>query len=67
MKSSYVLFAVVPHRAFFCSLLLIERVFVWQASVKYETDQSTLDFVSGQTMHAFNEEIYNPTHRLHLL
>jgi len=40
---------------------LIERVFVWQASVKYETDQSTLDFVSQQTMHAFNEKIYNPT------
>lgn len=68
-KSSYVLFAVVPHRALFflCSLLLIERVFVWQASVKYETDQSTLDFVSEQTMHPFNKKIYNPTHRLHLL
>jgi hypothetical protein len=52
---------------FFCSLLLIERVFVWQASVKYETDQSTLDFVSEQIMHPFNEKIYNPTHRLHLL
>ncbi len=66
MESSYVLFAVVPHRALFfflCSLLLIERVFVWQASVKYETDQSTLDFVSEQTMHPFNKTIYNPTHR----
>jgi hypothetical protein len=56
-----------PIALFFCSLLLIERVFVWQASVKYETDQSTLDFVSEQTMHPFNEKIYNPTHRLHLL
>ena len=30
--------------------LLIERVFVWRASVKYETDQSTLDLFSEQTM-----------------
>ena len=34
----------------FLFILLIERVFVWRASVKYETDQSTLDFVSEQTM-----------------
>jgi hypothetical protein len=66
-ESSYVLFAVVPHRAFFPPLLLIERVFIWQRSVKYEMDQSTLDFVSEQTMHAFNEKISNPSHRLHLL
>jgi hypothetical protein len=67
LNEEFIRFICCCAPSLFFSLLLIERVFVWQTSVKYETDQSTLDFVSKQTMHAFNEKIYNPTHRLHLL
>ena len=50
MKGSYVLFYLLLCSIVLC-LLLIERVFVSQASVKYEPDQSTLDFVSEQIRH----------------